>query len=660
MPLLAGRNARARPGLPRDSPSPPNEQPHESAPEIPRRARIPKPLQSKSAGDTTPLPVLPLAVLSITMLGEFLSANVSTPFILKMVQGFGVVNVGSWGGNLVASFFITQFFTSLFWATIAEKHGARLVLCVSLLGSALTCALFGTATSLSQAFAIRLMQGVFAGAIGVARGSVSRITDQSNEGRAYAIIGFSWGFGGVVGAIIGGSLESPVDKWPDTFTRYPLLVKYPYLLPCATASSITLIGAVLSMFLARDGGVRGGAIRLRLPEKLLGVRGRSGSAEDSQMRPNALVRLKTLFRKSSNGPTAVVAPVETEEAPISGPVVPSKADGAAYGYTSSRLPAVSEETDSRQLVAEALRRRRGARQQEDAPPAPHLNFSQRMLMANEAQVMSLTDLPRLLRRGSSSASALPGIFTHTGVRSRAPLEGDDEILPLRREPSSDSTTTQATLAGGQGQSMMQQLPLFIIFQYGLLALHSTTHDQIFLSYLSSSYKVGGLGLQPAGYAQLIALMSFAQISYQFYLYPNIGPPRGRFSHLNMFRIGSALYIPAYLSVIMYRTIFVSDKTEGGVMVMGALALSTAVRYCGSTFAYTSIVILLNYVSPPHVVGMANGLAQSIVSLARFFGPIIGGYLWSSSVADNPGGYPFGFLVCSGVCTVAIVLSFFVR
>ena len=29
-------------------------------------------------------------------------------------------------------------------------------------------------------------------------------------------------------------------------------------------------------------------------------------------------------------------------------------------------------------------------------------------------------------------------------------------------------------------------------------------------------------------------------------------------------------------------------------------------------------------SPPHVVGIANGIAQSIVSLARFFGPIIGG------------------------------------
>jgi hypothetical protein len=32
------------------------------------------------------------------------------------------------------------------------------------------------------------------------------------------------------------------------------------------------------------------------------------------------------------------------------------------------------------------------------------------------------------------------------------------------------------------------------------------------------------------------------------------------------------------------------------------------------------------VSPPPVVGFANGIAQSIVSLARFLGPIFGGYV----------------------------------
>ena len=79
---------------------------------------------------------------------------------------------------------------------------------------------------------IRLLQGVFAGAIGVGRGNVVTITDPSNEGRAYAILGFCWGFGGVAGAIIGGScafqqlfhlvcvvinfsVERPAEKWPS-------------------------------------------------------------------------------------------------------------------------------------------------------------------------------------------------------------------------------------------------------------------------------------------------------------------------------------------------------------------------------------------------------------------------------------------------------------
>lgn len=47
------------------------------------------------------------------------------------------------------------------------------------------------------------------------------------------------------------------------------------------------------------------------------------------------------------------------------------------------------------------------------------------------------------------------------------------------------------------------------------------------------------------------------------------------------------------------------------------------------------------VSPPHVVGYANGIAQSIVSLSRFLGPIIGGTVscstpfWRSRIHDPP-------------------------
>jgi len=199
----------------------------------------------------------------------------------------------------------------------------------------------------------------------------------------------------------------------------------------------------------------------------------------------------------------------------------------------------------------------------------------------------------------------------------------------------------------------------VILQYGLLALHTTTHDQIFYLYLVSQYRSGGLGLTPAHFSQLIAMMCFVQIVFQFYLYPNIGPPRGRFSHLAMFRIGSALFIPAYLTVILYRA-FAGGGEGNSTFVMTALAISTAIRYCGTTFTYTSVAILLNYMAPIHIIGMANGLAQSIVSLARFFGPIVGGYLWATSIEGDPSGYSFGFFVCSAVCAVAILQSFMIR
>jgi hypothetical protein len=61
----------------------------------------------------------------------------------------------------------------------------------------------------------------------------------------------------------------------------------------------------------------------------------------------------------------------------------------------------------------------------------------------------------------------------------------------------------------------------------------------------------------------------------------------------MFRIGSALFIPSYLTVTLYR-VFASPDDEGNPLIMGLLAVSTAVRFAGNTFGYTAINILLNY------------------------------------------------------------------
>ena len=44
------------------------------------------------------------------------------------------------------------------------------------------------------------------------------------------------------------------------------------------------------------------------------------------------------------------------------------------------------------------------------------------------------------------------------------------------------------------------------------------------------------------------------------------PPRGRFSHLAMFRLGTFLFIPGYLTVTLYR-VFASPESGGSLLLM---------------------------------------------------------------------------------------------
>ncbi|KAJ7158242.1 hypothetical protein C8R43DRAFT_1086999 [Mycena crocata] len=767
-------------------------------PGTPTPDKPPIPTMMQSSGETyaTPLPVLSMIVLSITMLGEFLSANVSTPFVLFMVKGFGDfkddADIAFWTGILVSTFFLTQFLTAILWATVADKHGRRFVLVVSLLGSAVTCTVFGTCTTLEEAICVRLLQGIFAGAVGVARGSVAFVTDPTNEGRAYAILGFCWGMGGVAGAIVGGSFERPATKWPELFED-TIFVKYPYLLPCAVAASVTLIGSILGCFLGPDGGPREGSIRLmekpdnhppipeeesRPPTPVFDEDERSSLA--GAIRKKVSQKFSGYFAKrvpdapggqSSTGSPTPQPAVRLDRTRTFSRT--SRANGSAYGYTGSyrnRLASNATNFGTRRgSMSSSMRRRRGSNvdNRRDSTTGD-LNFAQRLLMANENAVTNIADLwvaaamnvdnedpfesdtemgsdedrgsdddfgdadetsetdlltptpnrrtsrppsiaasanfrsPRRSSAGTATrpsrlgsprrpsgpqaiairqpsfsqpldgtptsrrfSNTVPTIFSHPGVRTPTAVLDAQQLL-MRSETEGDGLqpileSRRASLNDGQVDleaaietppSMASQLPVLVIIQYGLLALHSTTHDQVFLSYLVSDYDGGGLNLEAGHFAQLIALMCLAQIAYQFYLYP---PPRGRFSHLAMFRLGSALFIPAYLVVTLLRP-FASAEDDGNFALMSGIA----VRFCGSTFAYTSVSILLNYMTPPNAVGLANGIAQSIVSLARCFGPVLGGYLWSVSVQDNPSGYPLGFIICAGVCAFSVFQSFMIR
>ncbi|KAL0957692.1 hypothetical protein HGRIS_001473 [Hohenbuehelia grisea] len=74
---------------------------------------------------------------------------------------------------------------------------------------------------------------------------------------------------------------------------------------------------------------------------------------------------------------------------------------------------------------------------------------------------------------------------------------------LREATNAEADLFEAGFAGAEkASSLREQLQLMVIVQYGVLALHSTTHDQVFLSYLVSDYEAGGPNLNARHFSQL--------------------------------------------------------------------------------------------------------------------------------------------------------------
>ena len=422
------------------------------------------------------------------------------------------------------------------------------------------------------------------------------------------------------------SVERPAEKWPEVFGHISYLVNYPYFLPCAVAGCITLIGATLvpfhftcsahfhlgsflSLFLGRDGGPREGAIRL--PPEKLGNQPSPILEEDESIneafgdeQPTGL--FGTLKRKISRPfslfttpGSPVIHPTEISTAP-SVPLISSpsrnrprlsRANGSAYGYGGNQRHRLASTIKPRRSVASTLRSGRSTYLDgyQSSFEGSELNFTQRLLMANENAVTNIADLwvaaamnvdneeqydldadmltdeeqarlgdeedvdgqdpfgtvrgradsrsidsvtissqldPRpsvgifassrsVPRRSVSRTSALgspmpggarlsrrssatgPSIFAHTGVRTPPAVldaqlreaEPVDALTPIleRRGPVNATSGTEAgdaeVVVVEKPPSLASQLPVLVIIQYGLLALHSTTHDQVFLSYL---------------------------------------------------------------------------------------------------------------------------------------------------------------------------------
>jgi len=220
--------------------------------------------------------------------------------------------------------------------------------------------------------------------------------------------------GGVAGAIIGGAFESPTEHYPGLFGNVQLFKYYPYLLPCLIASSVTFVGATLSLGLSRDGGVRGGAIRLDPDKEDQPLSPLQEEDEETtpfatpparplaQLRENVSRKLSGVFanrvfdaQRRPSGTSGVVqssliSPVTSTPAVAMSRTRTmsrtSRVNGSAYGYGNSSRAVVGSVNTRRGSLASTIRRRR--RDTNDVLTTEDgevpSNFAQRLLLGGHS------------------------------------------------------------------------------------------------------------------------------------------------------------------------------------------------------------------------------------------------------------------------------------
>ncbi|KAI7895104.1 major facilitator superfamily domain-containing protein [Mucor mucedo] len=199
----------------------------------------------------TPLPRVQMIVISILLFSEPLTSTILFPFIYSMLKDFHLSDdekeIGSYAGWITSVFFIAQFSTAIVWGKISDRYGRRPVLLTGLIGNSISTCLFGLSKNLWWAIGARALCGIMNGNSGVARSTVSEITDNTNKAKAFSVFSVMWNTG-MIGPTLGGYLSKPAENFPELFGNCQFLKDYPYFLPCFVSACGSMIGFTIGYF----------------------------------------------------------------------------------------------------------------------------------------------------------------------------------------------------------------------------------------------------------------------------------------------------------------------------------------------------------------------------------------------------------------------------
>lgn len=142
------------------------------------------------------------------------------PNLVRELLGGGVNSLSSvstaatYGGWLIASYAVTQFFCAPIVGGLSDRFGRRPVLLGSLLGFGIDFLFQGFAPTIGWLFVGRIIAGVMGASFSTAGAYIADISTPENKAQNFGMMGAAFGLGFIVGPVLGGLLGSFGSRVP--------------------------------------------------------------------------------------------------------------------------------------------------------------------------------------------------------------------------------------------------------------------------------------------------------------------------------------------------------------------------------------------------------------------------------------------------------------
>ncbi|KAF2795066.1 MFS general substrate transporter [Melanomma pulvis-pyrius CBS 109.77] len=275
------------------------------------------------------------------------------------------------------------------------------------------------------------------------------------------------------------------------------------------------------------------------------------------------------------------------------------------------------------------------------------------------------------------------IFHHTqhSTDGYTAVPSQESSEPLDVELQQTPTSAHPSTPVWDKPSFRRKLPfrriwtpnlILTLASHAMLAMHVGTFNSLWFIYLSTPrwdpahpsppnyhphgpiHFTGGLALPPPRIGLALAILGVIGITLQLFIYPRLSHSLGAARSYKIF----LLLFPITYTLVPFLSVVPSwsKPPDGvsGVLIWTAITVVLFIQVLARTFALPCAAILINNCCPhPSVLGTVHGLGQSVSSLTRTFGPVMGGWIFGRGLDIGIVGLAWWILACVAVVGVVV-------